>query len=266
LRTWTKENVMKRLGTASALALLVAASHGCQTKQGTGALIGAGAGAGVGAGIGALAGGGKGAVVGGAIGAGAGAVGGAVIGHYMDKQEAELKKVKGADVKRDGDKLVVRFNSAILFDTGKDDLKPVSEKDLGEFAKVLAQYPDTDLVIEGHTDNVGKKPKNQKLSEARAEAVIAFLGTHGVVRARMTGVGYADDRPVGDNTTDVGRQSNRRVEVQIKANEKLQKEDAAAAQQQGGQPATAAAQPAAAQPAPTAAAKPAATATPAKKK
>ena len=251
---------MMRLGTASALVLLVAASHGCQTKQGTGALIGAGAGGVVGAGVGALAGGGKGAVVGGAIGAGAGAVGGAVIGHYMDKQEAELKKVKGADVKREGDKLVVRFNSAILFDTGKDDLKPVSEKDLGEFAKVLAQYPDTDLVIEGHTDNVGKKPKNQKLSEERAEAVIAFLGTHGVVRTRMTGVGYADDRPVGDNKTDDGRQANRRVEVQIKANEKLQKEDAAAAQNgqaapAGGKPATAATTPATTQPASTTAKK-----------
>jgi outer membrane protein OmpA-like peptidoglycan-associated protein len=244
-----------RLGTVSALVLLVAASHGCQTKQGTGALIGAGAGAGLGAGVGALAGGGKGAIVGGAIGAGAGAVTGAVIGNYMDKQEAELKKVKGADVKRDGDKLVVRFNSAILFDTGKDDLKPVSEKDLGEFAKVLAQYPDTDLIIEGHTDNVGKKPKNQKLSEARAEAVIAFLGTHGVVRARMSGVGYADDRPVGDNTTEEGRQANRRVEVQIKANEKLQKEDAAAAQQ--GQAAPAAGQPAGGQPAAGQAAPPA---------
>ncbi len=239
---------MTRLGTLS-VTLLLGAGLSCQTKQGTGALIGAGAGGVLGAGVGALAGGGKGAVAGGAIGAGAGAVGGAVIGHYMDKQEAELKKVKGADVKREGDKLVVRFNSQILFDTGKTALKGASEKDLGEFAKVLIQYPETDLVIEGHTDNVGKKPMNQKLSVARAEAVIGFLDKKGVVRARMTGVGYADDRPVGDNTTDAGRQANRRVEVQIKANEAMQKKDAAAAQggaQPAGAPAAAGTPPAAA--------------------
>jgi outer membrane protein OmpA-like peptidoglycan-associated protein len=216
--------------------LLVAAlGQSCATKAGTGALIGGGAGAGLGAGIGALAGGGKGAVVGGAVGAAAGAGAGALIGNYMDKQEAELKKVKGADVQRQGDKLVVRFNSAILFDTGKAKLKPASEKDLSEFAGVLKQYPETNLIVEGHTDNVGKKPKNKKLSEDRAESVMGFLDTQGVVRARMTPMGYADDRPVGDNATDVGRQANRRVEIQISANEKLQKEAAAQQQQQGQQ-------------------------------
>jgi flagellar motor protein MotB len=62
--------------------------------------------------------------------------------------------------------------------------------------------------------------------------VIAYLDTQGVVRARMNGVGYADDRPVGDNKTEVGRQANRRVEVQISANEKLQQQQQA---QQGQQ-------------------------------
>ena len=210
--------------------LVAVVGVGCATKQGTGALIGAGAGAGLGAGIGALAGGGKGAVIGGAVGAGAGAGAGALIGRYMDKQEAELKKVKGANVERQGEKLVVRFNSAILFDTGKSKLKPASEADLGEFAKVLTQYPETDLVIEGHTDNVGKKKKNQKLSEARAGSVVAFLQKQGVAKTRLTATGYADDRPVGDNASDTGRQANRRVEVQIKANEELQKQQAAQAQ------------------------------------
>jgi outer membrane protein OmpA-like peptidoglycan-associated protein len=216
--------------------LVAVVGHGCASNTGKGALIGGGGGAALGAGIGALAGGGKGALVGGAIGAGVGAGGGALIGRYMDKQEEDLKKVKGADVKREGDKLVVRFNSAILFDTGKTNLKPASETDLSEFAKVLKQYPETDLVIEGHTDNVGKKAKNQKLSVARADAVIGFLDKQGVVKARMSGVGFADDRPVADNTTDAGRQANRRVEVQIKANEKMQQQQAAQAQA-GQQPA-----------------------------
>jgi outer membrane protein OmpA-like peptidoglycan-associated protein len=215
---------------ASTFALLGGA--GCATNTGKGAAIGAGGGALVGAGIGALAGGGKGALVGGAIGAAAGAGTGAVIGHYMDKQEKALKEVKGAKVERQGDQLLVKFNSAILFDTGKAKLKPQSQKDLGEFAKVLKEYKDTDLVIEGHTDNTGKKDANLKLSQARADAVITELERNGVERARMTGRGLGDTQPAADNGTSDGRQQNRRVQVQIAANQELRQKDAAAQQQQ----------------------------------
>src|SRR5512138_1633488 len=183
-----------RLGIAiGGLAYLATA---CATKAQSGALVGAGAGGLAGAGVGALLGGGKGALVGGAVGATAGAGAGALIGNYMDKQEKALKEVKGAKVERQGDQLVVKFNSAILFDTGKAKLKPASEKDLGEFAKVLKEYKDTDLIVEGHTDNKGKKANNQKLSMARAKAVIALLESEGVEATRLTPQGYADDRPV----------------------------------------------------------------------
>jgi outer membrane protein OmpA-like peptidoglycan-associated protein len=230
------------------MTLVLATLAGCATKAGNGALIGGGGGALVGGGIGALAGGKKGALVGGAIGAGVGAGAGALIGHYMDKQEAALKDVKGAKVERQGDQLLVKFNSAILFDTGKAELKPQSKKDLTEFAKVLKEYKDTDLVIEGHTDNTGKKEKNQTLSEARAQSVVALLQSEGVEKARLTSKGYGDSMPVGDNKTDDGRQQNRRVQVQIAANEELKKQDAQNAQQQQGQSGQAAAQPAATPP------------------
>jgi outer membrane protein OmpA-like peptidoglycan-associated protein len=214
-----------RLGvTIVALAYLAAA---CATKTQSGALLGAGAGGLAGAGIGALAGGKKGAVIGGAVGAAAGAGTGALVGHYMDKQEEALKEVKGAKVERQGDQLVVKFNSAILFDTGKSKLKPASTKDLTEFAKVLKEYKDTDLVVEGHTDNKGKKATNKKLSLARAESVIALLGTQGVERSRMTPQGYADDRPVAPNTSEAGRAQNRRVQIQITANQQLQQQSTA---------------------------------------
>src|SRR4051812_221698 len=205
----------KPAGIATLLILALGAS--CATNQGKGAAIGAGGGAALGAGIGALAGGGKGALLGAAIGAGVGAGSGALVGRYMDKQQAELKKVKGAKIERQGDKLVVRFDSAILFDTGKKVLKPKSKADLTEFAHVLTKYPDTDLIIEGHTDNKGKKDTNQKLSLGRAQSVIAFRSPQGVAGPRMTGRGYADDRPAPDNKTDAGRKKNRRVEVQIEA-------------------------------------------------
>jgi outer membrane protein OmpA-like peptidoglycan-associated protein len=211
--------------TISVLAYLASA---CATKAQSGALIGAGAGGLAGAGIGAVAGGGKGAVIGGAVGAAAGAGAGALIGNYMDKQEKALKEVKSANIERQGDKLVVRFNSAILFDTGKSKLKPASKKDLSEFAKVLKEYKDTDLVIEGHTDSRGKKAKNKKLSMARAKAVIALLQSQGVDKVRMTGQGYADDKPVADNKTEAGRAQNRRVQIQITANKHLQEQAAAA--------------------------------------
>jgi outer membrane protein OmpA-like peptidoglycan-associated protein len=218
---------MKTASMMIALALLA----GCATNTGKGAAIGAGGGALVGAGIGALAGGGKGALIGAGVGAGAGAATGALIGHYMDKQQKALKEVPGAKVERQGDKLVVNFNSAILFDKDKAKLKPQSKHDLGEFAKVLVKYKDTDLVIEGHTDNTGKREHNEKLSAARAEAVIAELKANGVERVRMVGHGLADSQPVADNGTEAGRQQNRRVQVQIAANEELRKQDAAAQQQ-----------------------------------
>ena len=216
-----------RYKVGCAIAVIAGLSFACATKKGTGALVGAGSGAALGAGIGALAGGGKGALIGGALGAAGGAAVGAGVGAYMDKQEAELKKnVKAANVKRDGDKLVVQFKSEILFDTNKADLKPASQKDLGEFAKVLNQYPETNLVIEGHTDNTGKKTRNIKLSQERAQSVVSYLSSSGVAASRLTAVGYADERPVADNTSAEGRQKNRRVEVQISANDKL-KEQAA---------------------------------------
>jgi outer membrane protein OmpA-like peptidoglycan-associated protein len=199
----------------------------CATKTQSGALVGAGAGGLAGAGVGALVGGGKGALVGGAVGAAAGAGAGALIGNYMDKQEKALKQVKGANVQREGDQLVVKFNSAILFDTNKSKLKPASKKDLTEFAKVLKEYKDTDLIIEGHTDNKGKKKTNTKLSVARAKSVVAFLAGQGVEGGRMTPQGYADDRPVASNDTQDGRAQNRRVQIQITANQQLAQQAAA---------------------------------------
>jgi outer membrane protein OmpA-like peptidoglycan-associated protein len=214
-----------RLGvTIGVIAYLATA---CATKAQSGALVGAGAGGLAGAGIGALAGGGKGALIGGAVGAAAGAGAGALIGNYMDKQEKALKEVKGANVERQGDKLVVKFNSAILFDTGKSKLKPASKTDLTNFAKVLKEYKDTDLVVEGHTDNKGKKALNKKLSLARANAVIALLESQGVARSRLTAQGFADDKPVAPNTTEAGRAQNRRVQIEITANQQLQQQDAA---------------------------------------
>lgn len=102
----------------------------------------------------------------------------------------------------------------ILFDTGKDVVKPESTPTLKEIAAALTSHPDLRVEIQGHTDNVGKAADNQALSEARAAAVkAALVGSYGVNAAQLTTKGYGDTKPVADNKTAEGRQNNRRVEL-----------------------------------------------------
>ncbi|HUP90883.1 MAG TPA: OmpA family protein, partial [Solimonas sp.] len=82
-----------------------------------------------------------------------------------------------------------------------------------EVAKMLKSAPDLKLEVGGHTDNVGQPAANQKLSEARAQAVQAALVAQGIAAARLSAKGYGDTRPVADNRSEDGRAKNRRVEL-----------------------------------------------------
>ena len=199
----------------------------CATSSEGGALLGGGGGALLGGGIGALAGGTKGALIGAALGGVTGGVSGALIGRYMDKQkEAMNSDLKSGYVEKVGGKLVVRFDSGILFDTGASSLKPAAQHDLGEFARILKEYPDTNLTIQGHTDSVGGDAMNRKLSQERADAVTSYLSQAGVARARLVSQGMGESQPTAVNTTEDGRAKNRRVEIHIVANEELKQADA----------------------------------------
>jgi OmpA-OmpF porin, OOP family len=102
----------------------------------------------------------------------------------------------------------------INFDTGKATIKPDSKPLLDEVGKLLNDNKDLKLSIEGHTDNVGTKDANQKLSEARAKAVKDFLvANYKVDGARLAAKGFGDTKPVADNATDDGKAKNRRVEL-----------------------------------------------------
>ena len=101
----------------------------------------------------------------------------------------------------------------ILFDTGKATIQPASEKCLNEMVKLLKNNPSWKLQIEGHTDNVGGKEGNMKLSQSRAEGVRGWLVSHGIESARLTAKGFGETKPVADNTTDDGRAKNRRVDL-----------------------------------------------------
>ena len=191
-----------------------------------GGLIGGGGGAAIGAGIGALIGKGKGAAIGGAIGAVAGGVAGTLIGKKMDKQAEELARIAGAQVDTVTDVngfegIKVTFDEGILFAFNSSKLGQKAENSLKDFAKSLINNPQTDVQIYGHTDNVGTRAANEKVSNARATEVKNFLSNAGVPKARMTSKGLAYDYPVASNETDAGRAQNRRVEIYITANEDM---------------------------------------------
>jgi len=101
----------------------------------------------------------------------------------------------------------------INFDTGKAAILPDSEKVLAQIVLLLQQSPDLKLRIEGHTDNQGTAVANQLLSEKRAQAVVAWLGSHGIAASRLAAKGLGQTAPIADNTTEEGRAKNRRVEL-----------------------------------------------------
>jgi outer membrane protein OmpA-like peptidoglycan-associated protein len=196
---------------------LVSCSSWNNTQKG--AVIGAGTGGAVGGVIGSKKG--KtaegaviGAVIGGAVGAG--------IGIYMDKQAEKMEKeMKDAEIERVGEAIKVTFDSGILFGFDSFSLTPASQETIMKFAGILNEYPDTDITIEGHTDNRGAYDYNLNLSKKRAESVRNYLKMQQVSGDRMITNGYSYDRPIADNTTEDGRAKNRRVEILITANETL---------------------------------------------
>lgn len=101
----------------------------------------------------------------------------------------------------------------VFFDTGKSSLKTESFKELNELAEYMSLKKTLKVEIAGHTDNVGNKDANQKLSEERAKSVKAYLIKKGIEAARIVAKGYGDTQPVSDNDSDAGRQKNRRTEV-----------------------------------------------------
>jgi outer membrane protein OmpA-like peptidoglycan-associated protein len=105
--------------------------------------------------------------------------------------------------------------SDILFETGRADLTTNLKTNLARIAGILIVYKEPNIVVEGHTDNVGSREFNQKLSEDRSSNVMNFLIEQGVEAGRMTAVGRAFDLPIADNDTPEGRAKNRRVDLII---------------------------------------------------
>jgi len=214
---------MKRILTLFVLMVFLLAAVHCASwnKTTKGAVIGGAGGAVVGGVIGHAAGS---TLLGAILGAAVGGAAGAIIGNYMDKQAAEMQRdIEGAEVQRIGEGIKITFDSGILFDIDKSDLRPVSKTNLAELAKILNKYPDTNILIEGHTDNTGSDDHNMTLSKDRAQAVAFYMATLEVESARFSTAGYGETQPIVMNDTAEGRQKNRRVDIAVIANDKLKK-------------------------------------------
>ncbi len=201
---------------ASLLSLLFLTT-GCSSdykNTGRGAAIGVGAGAIAGVIIGNQSGSReKGALIGGAFG---GALG-SVIGNRMDKQAKELERI--AETKRTEQGLVTKLKSDILFDTGKSELKPIAKENLKQMAEIMKKYPENVLTVKGYTDSVGSAKLNQELSKKRAQAVKNILVADQLPESTITAEGKGEESPVADNKSAVGRQQNRRVEIEVTVDE-----------------------------------------------
>ena len=103
----------------------------------------------------------------------------------------------------------------LLFDTGKATLQPASQEQLTNIADILKAYPQVKIRIGGYTDNTGDAAANLQLSQQRADNVMAELTRLGVDPARMNAKGYGEESPVADNSTEEGRQKNRRISLRV---------------------------------------------------
>jgi outer membrane protein OmpA-like peptidoglycan-associated protein len=233
---------IKTTGAAMAFAVLVS---GCETAKKAnntqkGAAIGTASGAVIGGIIGNNVGNKKNTVLGAVIGGVIGGVAGGIIGNKMDRQAEKIKnEIPGAEVQRIGEGIVVTFNDknpdgskmGVYFDFDKSDITPNSKIALAKLVEIFKEYPETNLLIEGHTDDKGTDSYNLALSEKRAEAVGAYLRGAGISGSRMDIKWYGESQPKVDNSSDANRAENRRVEFGITANDKMKAE----AKQQAGQ-------------------------------
>jgi outer membrane protein OmpA-like peptidoglycan-associated protein len=161
-------------------------------------------------------------VLGAIIGAAVGGTAGALIGNYMDKQADEMKNdIAGAKIERVGEGIKITFDSGILFATNSSTLESQAKTNINKLAAILNKYPDTNILVTGHTDSDGAEQYNQTLSESRAKSVSNYTAMQGVSSSRFSVVGLGEGEPVASNDSSEGKRMNRRVEIAVFANDKL---------------------------------------------
>lgn len=216
---------------ASALLLLSSCDTIKRTSnQDKGVAVGATGGAVIGGILGNNIGKGNNTALGAILGAAVGGVAGGIIGNKMDKQAEKIKtEIPGAKVERVGEGINVTFDennpdgskAGVYFATNKFDISANSKLALDKLVKIFTEYPETNILVEGHTDDVGTDAYNLTLSQKRADAVGNFLKAAGINASRLTIKWYGESQPKVENNSDANRALNRRVEFAVTANDKM---------------------------------------------
>ncbi len=195
-----------------------------------GVAIGAAGGAVIGGVIGNNVGNKNNTALGAILGAVVGGVAGGIIGNNMDKQAEKIKsEIPGAKVVRVGEGIAVTFDennpdgskAGVYFETNKYDITANSKLALDKLQKIFAEYDNTNILIEGHTDNVGSEAYNLRLSQRRANNAGNYLMNAGISSSRLVIKWYGENQSVVDNSTEENRTLNRRVQFIITANEQM---------------------------------------------
>lgn len=212
---------MKRNIIIVMLAFLVGCKSLNNTQKGTG--IGAAGGAAAGAAVGKLTG--KNTALAALIGAAVGGSAGYLIGRHMDKQAEELRQaIPDAHIERVGEGINLTFNSGLLFKINSAELSESAKDELKKVGGILSKYDDTQILLEGHTDDTGSDQLNMRLSESRAESVSSYLKAQNLPSSRLKTKWYGESQPKYPNDSEANREKNRRVEIAIYANQNMKKD------------------------------------------
>lgn len=223
------KQIFKKIGILTMVASMLVSceAYNNTNKTQRGAVLGSAAGALLGAILGNNVGKGGNGALGAAIGTVVGGAAGAIIGKQMDNQAKKIsQEIPGADVKRVDEGIIVTFDekSGVTFATGSANLTAESKTLLNKFIEVLKEYPQTNVVIAGHTDNVGSDSFNMNLSEKRAKSVTTYFVQKGLNTSRFTTTWFGETQPAYDNATAEGRSKNRRVNIVIVPNDEMKQQ------------------------------------------
>ena len=223
------KTIKNKIGILFLAMLLLIGFTNCKSVENAnnaqkGAVIGAAGGAVIGAIIGNNVGKGGNGELGAVIGGVVGGTAGVLIGKKMDKQAQKIEEeIPGAEVERVDDGIVVTFDegSGVYFATDKYNINNASQETLNKLIGVFKEYPDTDILVVGHTDSVGTEEYNMTLSKNRAYAVTNYIISKGISESRLNTNWFGESQPMHDNSTAEGRAKNRRVNVAILPNDKM---------------------------------------------
>lgn len=142
----------------------------------------------------------------------------AAVWDYVNRQEVEFRRQTagtGVEVIRSGEVLLLRLPASGTFDVGRSDIRPQAVSTVNEIGLILKRFNQSLVDVLGHTDATGTAASNVALSQRRAQSVAAQLRAKGMSPSRVATKGYGAAHPIADNGTDIGRATNRRVEIKL---------------------------------------------------